>query len=84
MNLLALPLDRCLNVIWHAMLQRIPEHDGKRNYRAELEQAFGVPLWASPLSRKVPQIPVEGPWWWLGEEEATDSFLSSMGVHLDP
>jgi len=64
------------------MLQRL-DYDEKRNIRGEFEHALGVRYWVTPFDQDVVRIPIEGPWWWRGDEEASGTFLSSMGVNLD-
>lgn len=52
--------------------------------RGELDAALGVAAWPGPLppARVVPVEP-GAPAWWHGDEEASQSFLAAMGVHLD-
>jgi hypothetical protein len=51
-----------------------------RQFDARLSVAgWGMPgLEATEVTREE-----DAPWWWSGEEEASDSFLASMGVVLD-
>lgn len=70
------------------MIQRLDqgdEEDPNRGEaaRREFDATLGVTLWTSPLSPVILQVPTEGPWWWRGDEEASSSFLSEMGVTLD-
>lgn len=52
--------------------------------RRMLDSMLGVPGWALPgqETRSVPSRDPSAPWWWESAEEASDSFLKSMGVAL--
>lgn len=52
--------------------------------RRAFDGNFGVSGWGTPLQevRTVPLRDPGAPWWWQGEEEASGSFLASMGVQL--
>lgn len=69
------------------MLDHLPEVDTRQEYEnnlARLNAELALESWSTPLSRKAPEvIPSEGPWWWRGEEDASQSFLASMGIQLD-
>lgn len=52
----------------------------------EFDAKLGVPSWHlfdGDVERETPQREPGAPWWWDGAEEASSSFLSSMGVTLD-
>lgn len=60
------------------------DEEGRRDYRAEFIHALGVASWTSPLSELVVKPTVdEGPAWWHGDEDASQSFMAAMGVNLD-
>ncbi len=63
------------------MVQRQPlpsdEHD---NPRAELDVTLEVSSWWTPGQRRRDAIHEDAPPWWRGEDEATQSFLTGMGL----
>jgi hypothetical protein len=70
------------------MLQRLIVRDGQteEQARARFDADLGVSAWALPgrERREVEQRPDDGaPWWWHGAEDASQSFLTSMGVSLN-
>jgi hypothetical protein len=70
------------------MLQRLIVHDGQteEQARARFDADLGTSAWALPgrERREVEQKPDDGaPWWWQGAEDASQSFLASMGVTLN-
>lgn len=83
-NLLRLPLDRFLNVVYSVSTDRL-KHDDKQpeRPRREFDHSLGVRNWTVPGgSRK--RVVVEGaPSWWDGDEDASQQFLASMGVMMD-
>jgi hypothetical protein len=68
------------------MLQRLIVHDGQteEQARARFDADLGVSAWALPgRDRREPEAADTGaPWWWHGAEDASQSFLASMGVTL--
>ena len=75
------------------MVQRLDgsEEEGE-NVRAKLDRAVDVASWQTPLTRThTPAsrtVDIDGeefvaPSWWRGDEEASQSFLASMGVVLE-
>lgn len=52
--------------------------------RRALDGALGVSGWALPGHQPHASAPPEpgAPWWWQGAEEASQGFLSAMGVKL--
>jgi hypothetical protein len=68
------------------MLQRVRVRDGQsaEDARRSLEAMLGVSGWAVPGigRRTVEARDPAAPWWWHSPEEASDSFLKSMGVVL--
>lgn len=80
-DLLALPADRFLNVIYRAMIERLPADENGKTERPQLDNALGVTGWPTPGgARYVIEREPGAPSWWLGEEEASQSFLASAGV----
>lgn len=71
-------------MIYVAALNRLPyDEEESRDYRAELVDALDVASWSSPLSAGVVRTVTEGPAWWHGDEDASQSFLGAMGVVLE-
>ena len=69
------------------MLQRLIVHDGQteEQARARFDADLGVSAWALPGRERREAEPVQdpgAPWWWHGSEDASQSFLASMGVTL--
>lgn len=69
------------------MLQRLIIRDGQteEQARARFDADLGVSAWAVPgRERKTVETkPDSGaPWWWTGAEDASQSFLTAMGVSL--
>lgn len=68
------------------MLSRLHVPEGKTadSARKRFDGQLGVPGWGSPgVEHKEPEPREEGaPWWWSGAEDASQSFLRSMGVTL--
>jgi hypothetical protein len=74
------------------MIERLnPEGEETLDHaKRKLDDLFEVSAWHSPLTpqvvqRKVTAIDVPGgkpPAWWHGDEDASQSFLQSMGVNL--
>jgi hypothetical protein len=69
------------------MLQRLIVHDGQteEQARAKFDADLGVSAWALPGRQRREAQPVQdpgAPWWWQGAEDASQSFLSAMGVIL--
>jgi hypothetical protein len=70
------------------MTERITVPDGQtpEAARKRFDRQLGVPAWIPPgrqrKPRRVAAEEARAPWWWDGAEEASDSFLASMGVTL--
>lgn len=69
------------------MLQRLVVRDGQteEQARARFDADLGVSAWAAPGQTRKPVQPKRddgAPWWWTGAEDASQSFLASMGVTL--
>lgn len=69
------------------MLQRLIVRDGQTEAqaRARFDADLGVSAWALPGQERREPEPVQdigAPWWWAGAEDASQSFLASMGVTL--
>ncbi|MDJ1137928.1 hypothetical protein [Streptomyces iconiensis] len=72
------------------MLQRLIVREGQTEEaaRREFDTALGVSAWRTPGHRVVVPVAVEprdpaAPDWWHGDDDASNSFLASMGVTLD-
>jgi hypothetical protein len=68
------------------MTQRLTVREGQtaEAARRQFDGQLGVSTWATPgrtVSEPEPRDPGV-PWWWESAEEASDSFLKSMGVAL--
>ena len=69
------------------MLQRLIVHDGQTEEQArrKFDADLGVSAWALPgrdRREDEPQQDPGAPWWWQGAEDASQSFLTAMGVTL--
>jgi hypothetical protein len=65
------------------MIRRLREaRDEWDDPRAELDASLGVASWEPPwvVRPRAKDVPSGAPSWWLGDEEATSSFLRGMGV----
>ena len=70
------------------MIQRIsPEEDQEyEDVRRELDDVLDVAAWRSSRRARAPERPPvdEGaPSWWHGDEDASVSFLKTVGVSLE-
>ena len=68
------------------MLQRVRVHEGQsaEDARKVLDLTLSVAGWAVPGSEPKP-VKTRDPkahWWWTDAEDASESFLKSMGVSL--
>jgi len=66
------------------IIDRLPyDHENPARYRQELDRALAVTTWPVPgtarASRRRREEP-RAPAWWEGDEEASQTFLRSMGV----
>lgn len=53
----------------------------RENQLNRLNALLAIESWATPSPRQVPEaVPSEGPWWWRGAEDASASFIESMGI----
>lgn len=68
------------------MLERLNVREGQTPEAARrvFDSQLGVTGWATPGRDARPAEPREpgAPWWWQGADEASDTFLKSMGVVL--
>jgi len=68
------------------MIQRLGVRDNETPDRARkrFDGQLGVRAWTTPgTQQKQPQPrDPKAPWWWDGAEDASQSFLKSMGVTL--
>lgn len=75
------------------MLQRLGPRDKNddrtdEQLRKEFDNSIGVRAWRMPGQVLKPEIEEAlsepgAPSWWMGEEDASQSFLKSMGVVFD-
>jgi hypothetical protein len=72
-------------LVFAEMLQRVRVRDGQsaEDARRSLESMLRI-RWTVPGRgrRSVEARDPRAPWWWHSAEEASDSFLKSMGVVL--
>lgn len=87
----ALPLHRFLNFVYRAMLQRL-DYNEEGDVRGQLDLALETSTWRVPgrdVATSVERIvevdgeKLKAPAWWRSDEDASQSFLASMGVQLD-
>lgn len=69
------------------MLQRLIIREGQteEQARARFDADLGVSAWALPGRERSEPEPVQdpgAPWWWTSAEEASQSWLTAMGVNL--
>jgi hypothetical protein len=69
------------------MLQRLHVRDKEKpeNARRRFDGQLTVRAWGrpgKPMTEPDPQQQAT-PWWWAGAEDASQSFLASMGVTLE-
>jgi hypothetical protein len=69
------------------MIERLPvrENEQPDTARRRFDGQLGVRNWTTPSTAyKPPEQPRDpkAPWWWEGAEDASQSFLQSMGVNL--
>lgn len=52
--------------------------------RRRFDAQLGVDSWRTPGHDEVQKPPVEpnAPWWWKGDQDASQSFLKAVGVKL--
>lgn len=63
---------------------RVAEGQTAESAQKQFDVRIGVAGWTTPGSEVTEVTREEGaPWWWDGEEDASSSFLTSMGVVLD-
>lgn len=68
------------------MVQRLPvrENENPDRARKRFDGQLGVRNWAMPGAEPREPEPRDpkAPWWWDSAEDASQSFLQSMGVNL--
>lgn len=68
------------------MVQRVQpgENEPEEAARARLDSDLAVRRWTTPWQTAPESVSVEdgAPWWWAGDEDASQSFLVSQGVTL--
>lgn len=68
------------------MSQRTEPREGEPEEAAQkrLDSELGVHLWRVPGQAEPEPVEIEegAPWWWNGEEDASQSFLAAQGVVL--
>lgn len=83
-DLRTLSYDRFLNVVYRAMIERLEiDNDQPERPKRELDKLLDVDLWQVPGARPRRIVKVredDAPYWWRGDEDASQSFLLSMGV----
>lgn len=68
------------------MVQRVvnvPEGEDPREARKKFDNELGVAGWGTPgvpMKTEIGERDEDAPTWWVDEEDASQSFLSSMGV----
>lgn len=85
-DVLQLPADRFLNLVYSFMYPRLRVAEGQTAEAAQkqFDVRLGVKGWGTPGSEVTEVVREPGaPWWWDGAEEASGSFLASMGVVLN-
>jgi hypothetical protein len=73
------------------MIVRLDYSEEEGDVRGTLDKALDVASWPSPMRPAEPVdrvVKIDGeefraPTWWRGDEDASQSFLASMGVQLD-
>jgi hypothetical protein len=75
-------------VIYFEMLQRLDyDQDGKKpeQVRTEFDGLMETKRWRITEAEEIEESETDkkAPWWWDGDEEASSSFLTAMGVDLD-
>ena len=60
------------------------ENEPEEAAQARLDNDFQVRRWSNPWQEPAEPVAVEdgAPWWWGGDEDASQSFLSAQGVVL--
>lgn len=68
------------------MVQRlnVKEDEDPEAVRRSFDRELLVPQWRTPYGGDIDRDDIEpgAPDWWVGEDDASASFLSSMGVNL--
>jgi hypothetical protein len=71
-------------VIYAALLERleVPEGEKPEDVRKAFDNELGITAWATPGKpmKAERETDPDAPSWWTGEEDASQAFLSSMGV----
>jgi hypothetical protein len=80
--------DRLLNLTYRWLTLRLePDKEGSvRDARTRLDSDLGVRMWSRiAIGRRDYGIvePDAAPAWWFGDEDASQSFLTAMGVVLE-
>ena len=87
MDLRRLTYDRFLNVIYRSMLDRLKiDHENPDRARHDLDRELNVGQWRLPGVKIEKQVVAATdrrvPHWWHGDEDASQLFMSAMGVNL--
>jgi hypothetical protein len=68
------------------MAQRVQpgEHESEEAAFARLDNDLQVRRWTNPWQTAPEPVAVEegAPWWWYGDEDASQQFLAAQGVTL--
>jgi hypothetical protein len=74
-------------VIYNAMVNSLVTEEGQtmEAARAAFDGQIGVASWRLPGApeREIAEVDAGAPWWWSGDEDASQSFLDMQGVTLD-
>jgi len=64
---------------------RVAEGQTPEAAQKQFDALLSVAGWALPGASSITAVAREegAPWWWEGEQDASESFLRSMGVTLD-
>lgn len=75
-------------MIYSSILERLQpqdENEQPETTRRRVDDMLYVREWSTPGADPTPRaddVPDDAPFWWKGDEEASQSFLQSMGVDL--
>jgi hypothetical protein len=75
-------------MIYAAQLARLHVEQGEDPdaARGKFDSDLGVSEWRrtrDETATKRPDVDPDAPWWWHGDEEASQGFMAAMGVRLD-
>lgn len=69
-------------MIYAELIDVISLADDYEDRRRTIDLTLGVASWPTPTGprRRPVDVPRDAPAWWLGDEEASQSFMREMGV----